>query len=116
MYFAVAILVVTCIVLFLTNKIKYSIATLCGVVLIVVILRLIDIRYYWFLNEVLRVKNGKLVFTYDQIVSSLGRTGVKDEIIKKINIEQLDRKVLNELIDMIYVIDKNNVKIEFENI
>ena len=41
---------------------------------------------------------------------------VKDEIIKKINIEQLDRKVLNELIDMIYVIDKNNVKIEFKNI
>ena len=31
---------------------------------------------------------------------------VNDEIIKKINIEQLDRKVLNELIDMIYIIDK----------
>ena len=41
---------------------------------------------------------------------------VKDEIIKKINIEQLDRKVLNELIDMIYIIDKNNIKIEFKNI
>jgi DNA invertase Pin-like site-specific DNA recombinase len=41
---------------------------------------------------------------------------VKDEIIKKINIEQLDRKVLNELIEMIYVIDKNNIKIEFKNI
>ena len=41
---------------------------------------------------------------------------VKDEIIKKINIEQLDRKVLNELIDMIYMIDKNNIKIEFKNI
>jgi len=35
---------------------------------------------------------------------------------KKINIEQLDRKMLNELIDMIYIIDKNNIKIEFENI
>ena len=41
---------------------------------------------------------------------------VKDEIIKKINIEQLDRKTLNELIDMIYIIDKNNIKIEFKNI
>ena len=39
---------------------------------------------------------------------------VNDEIIKKINIEQLDRKVLNELIDMIYIIDKNNIKIEFK--
>ena len=41
---------------------------------------------------------------------------VKNEIIKKINIEQLDRKILNELIDMIYIIDKNNIKIEFKNI
>lgn len=41
---------------------------------------------------------------------------VKDEIINQINIEQLDRKVLNELIDMIYIIDKNNIKIEFKNI
>ena len=41
---------------------------------------------------------------------------VKDEIIKKINIEQLDRKVLNELIDMIYIIDKNNIKIEFKSV
>ena len=40
---------------------------------------------------------------------------VKDEIIKKNNIEQLDRKVLNELIDMIYIIDKTNIKIEFKN-
>ena len=31
---------------------------------------------------------------------------VKDEIIKKISIEQLDRKILNELIDLIYIIDK----------
>ena len=41
---------------------------------------------------------------------------VKDEIIKKNDIEQLDRKILNELIDMIYIIDKNNIKIEFKNI
>ena len=41
---------------------------------------------------------------------------VKDEINKRFNIEQLDRKTLNELIDMIYVIDKNNIKIEFKNI
>ena len=41
---------------------------------------------------------------------------VKDEIIKKISIEQLDRKILNELINMIYVIDKNNIKIEFKNV
>lgn len=41
---------------------------------------------------------------------------VNDEIIKKINIEQLDRKVLNELIDMIYIIDKNNIKIEFKSV
>ncbi|MGN1323064.1 MAG: hypothetical protein ACI4VT_03585 [Bacilli bacterium] len=41
---------------------------------------------------------------------------VKDEIIKKISIEQLDRKILNELIDLIYIIDKNNIKIEFKNI
>lgn len=41
---------------------------------------------------------------------------VKDEIIKKTNIEQLDRKTLNELIDMIYVIDKNNIKIEYKSI
>ena len=40
---------------------------------------------------------------------------VNDEIIKKINIEQLDRKTLNELIEMIYVFDKNNIKIEFKN-
>lgn len=39
---------------------------------------------------------------------------VKDEIIKKFNIEQLDRKTLNELIDMIYVIDKNNIKIKYK--
>ena len=41
---------------------------------------------------------------------------VKDEIIKKINIKQLDRKILNELIDMIYIFDKNHIKIEFKNI
>ena len=41
---------------------------------------------------------------------------VKDEIIKKINIEKLDRKTLNKLIDMIYIIDKNNIKIEFKNV
>lgn len=41
---------------------------------------------------------------------------VEDEIIKKFNIEQLDRKTLNELIDMIYVIDKNNIKIEYKSI
>ena len=41
---------------------------------------------------------------------------VKDEINKRFNIEQLDRKTLNELIDMIYVIDENNIKIEFKNI
>ena len=35
---------------------------------------------------------------------------------KKFNIEQLDRKTLNELIDMIYVTDKNNIKIEFKNV
>lgn len=40
---------------------------------------------------------------------------VKDEIIKKINIEQLDRKTLNELIDMIYVMDKNNIEIKYKN-
>lgn len=41
---------------------------------------------------------------------------VKDEIIKKIDIEELDRKILNELIEMIYVIDKNKIKIKFKNI
>ena len=41
---------------------------------------------------------------------------VKDEIIKKINIEKLDRKVLNELIDMIYIIDKNSIKIELKKV
>lgn len=41
---------------------------------------------------------------------------VKNEIIKKINIEQLDRKILNELIDMIYILDKTNIKIEYKNI
>ena len=41
---------------------------------------------------------------------------VKDKIIKNVNIELLDRKTLNELIDMIYIIDKNNIKIEFKNI
>ena len=41
---------------------------------------------------------------------------VKNEIIKKINIEKLDRKLLHELIDMIYIIDKNNIKIKFKNI
>ena len=41
---------------------------------------------------------------------------VKDEITKKINIERLNRKTLNELVDMIYIIDKNNIKIEFKNI
>lgn len=41
---------------------------------------------------------------------------VKDEIIKKINIDKLDRKTLNKLIDMIYIIDKNNIKIEFKNV
>ena len=32
---------------------------------------------------------------------------IKDELIKKFSIEQLDRKSLNELIDMIYITDKN---------
>ena len=41
---------------------------------------------------------------------------VKDEMVKKINIEQLDRKILNELIYMIYITDKSNIKIEFKNI
>ena len=41
---------------------------------------------------------------------------IKDEIIKNFNIEELDRKILNELIDMIYVVDKDNKKIEFKNI
>ena len=36
--------------------------------------------------------------------------------IMKANIEKLDRKLLHELIDMIYIIDKNNIKIEFKNI
>ena len=40
---------------------------------------------------------------------------VKDEIIKNFDIEELNRKILNELIDMIYIIDKNNIKIEFKN-
>ena len=40
----------------------------------------------------------------------------KDEIIKKNDIEQLDRKTLNELIDMIYIIDKNIIKIELKNV
>lgn len=39
-----------------------------------------------------------------------------NEIIKKFNIEQLDRQTLNELIDMIYINDKNNIKVEFKNI
>ena len=39
-----------------------------------------------------------------------------NEIIKKFNIEQLDRKTLNELIGMIYINDKNNIKVEFKNI
>lgn len=43
---------------------------------------------------------------------------VKDEISKTlaINIEELNRKLLNELINMIYIYDKNTVKIEFKNI
>ena len=41
---------------------------------------------------------------------------VKDEMVKKINIEQIDRKILNELIYMIYITDKSNIKIEFKNI
>ena len=41
---------------------------------------------------------------------------VKDEITKKYNIEVLNRKLVNELIDMIYITDKNNIKIEFKNI
>ena len=40
---------------------------------------------------------------------------VKDELIKNFDIEQLDRKVLNEIIDMIYITDKNNIKIDFKN-
>ena len=41
---------------------------------------------------------------------------VKDEIMKNYDIEQLDRKTLNELIDMIYIIDKNNIKIGLKNV
>ncbi len=33
----------------------------------------------------------------------------------KFNTEQLDRKILNNLIDMVDVIDKNNIKIQFKN-
>ena len=40
---------------------------------------------------------------------------VKDELIKKNNIKQLDRKILNELMDMIYITDKNNIKIDLKN-
>ena len=41
---------------------------------------------------------------------------VKDEIIKNFDIEELNRKILNELIDMIYIIDKSNIKIVFKNL
>ena len=41
---------------------------------------------------------------------------VKDELIKKFSIEELDRKILNELVYMIYITDKNNVKIKFKNV
>ena len=36
--------------------------------------------------------------------------------MKNYDIEQLDRKTLNELIDMICVIDKNNIKIGLKNV
>lgn len=41
---------------------------------------------------------------------------VKDEIMENYDIEQLDRKTLIELIDIIYVIDKNNIKIDLKNV
>lgn len=41
---------------------------------------------------------------------------VKDEITKKLNIEQLDRKILNGIIHMIYIIDNDNIKIEFKDV
>ena len=41
---------------------------------------------------------------------------VRIEMPIKLEEEQLDRKILNELVDMIYIIDKNNIKIEFKNI
>ena len=41
---------------------------------------------------------------------------VKNEIIKKISIENLDRKTLNKLIYIVYITDKNNIKIEFKDV
>ena len=94
LYFTVALLVIIGAVYCVMKRFQVSLACLTGVVIIVVVLRLIDIRYYWFLNEVLRVKNGKLVFTYDQIISSLGRTGVKDEIVKLTSYKVTKNKII----------------------
>ena len=49
-------------------------------------------------------------------VTNTNMTFEIENLTKKINIERLNRKTLNELVDMIYIIDKNNIKIEFKNI
>ncbi len=41
---------------------------------------------------------------------------VREEMNTKFNTEQLDRKILNNLIDMVDVINKNNIKIQFKMI
>lgn len=36
----------------------------------------------------------------------------KDRRKQETDIEKLDKKILNELVDMMYIIDKNNIKID----
>lgn len=37
------------------------------------------------------------------------------EIKNKFNMEQLDRRILSELIENIYVLEKNKIEIKFKN-
>ena len=69
-------------------------------------------QIYYYCSSYIREKNCLIYSINKKKLEQM----VKDEIIKKINIEHLDTKTLNELIDMIYIIDKNNIKIEFKNI
>ena len=81
----------------------------CGKHLVV---RKIKNQVYYYCSSYLKDKS---CLKYSINKKKLEQT-VKDEINKRFNIEQLDRKTLNELIDMIYVIDENNIKIGFKNI
>lgn len=61
---------------------------------VVIILRLIDLNHYWFLNEKLQFKDDTLIFTYDEVISVLGHTKIKDRVIHLSSYKVTNKKII----------------------